>query len=362
MSPLPRRVLGLTLVSLAVGLALGAVAAAHAAPVFRITLVSGAPGQPPCQIEALNDLGHVAGRCGLEGFVWTPDGGGQRLVDPAHPQASLYPTAINTAGQVAGTRSSPDYAVTRGFVWSPGSGFTYFGNADRRISVRGLNDAGVAAGHTARADDFEFAWKAFRWQADTGLVYAKPSRDRRLVSMDINEAGQIAGTLDWLPGGRTHAVRMELGGGHTQLVDSHRTSQARAINDAGDVAGALATTVDRFQAFVWRESTGAVVIDPRTGNGDDSFPEGINAARRVVGSWLGSVNGQWSEGLFYWDEPSGWSDLLALIDPADPLRPLIGELSAGVVRLNARGQVAANAYDTAGDRTLMLLLTPMTPP
>lgn len=357
-----RRVLGLTLVSLAVGLALGAAVAAHAAPVFRLTLVQGAPGQPPCQLEALNDLGHVVGRCGPEAFVWTPATGGQRLVDPAHPQASLYPTAINTAGQVAGTRTSPDSSASRGFVWSPTSGFRYFGPADRWLSVRGLNDAGVAAGHSARRDNVDFDWKAFRWHADTGLVYAKPSRDRRLVSADINEAGQIAGGLTWLPGGRTHAVRMEAGGGHTQLMDGAVQSQGRAINDAGEVAGSMATGIGRFQAYLWREATGAVVIDPRTSHGDNSFPEGVNAARQVVGSWQASANGDWREGLFYWDEASGWHDLLDLIDPADPLRAHISELSTGVVRLNATGQVVANAYDAVADRTLMLLFTPLTPP
>lgn len=342
---------------LSIGLA-AAGGAAVSAPLFRIALASGAPGQTGCQIEAFNDLGQVAGRCDQEGFVWDPVAGAQAIRDPAHPDASVFPTSINNLGVVAGSRWAPGGA-NPGFVWTAAAGFDYFGTHERVWDPRAINDAGVVAGHSMARDDPEFVWKAFRWTAEGGVQPVKPSANRRTVSSDINAAGQIAGSMDWLPQGGTRAVRFEPGGGVTRLVPGTHHSYSAALNDAGEVVGAMWNGAQRFQAFLWRPDTGAVVIDPRTGRHDDSGAQDVNGLRQVVGlmNWE-DADGNTQEAAFYRDDHTEMTDLLELIDPADPLRPRVAQLWPALVRINAAGQVAVNAYGTADER-LLLVLTPV---
>lgn len=347
---------------LAVGAALLAAAmaamAAAAAPVYRLTQITGAPGQNGCRVEALNDLGQAVGSCDAEGFIWSPLEGSLAVRDPNGADVSLFPHAINNLGQVTGSSVGSDGMSGPGFVGSPATGFTYFGAGDQIWYPNALNENGVVAGQSMDRYNPKMVWRAFRWSAGTGVALVRPYAGMRTMVYDINASSQLAGTTENLPSAPLQAVRFESGSGLVRLVDQPLPSIALALNDAGEVVGSMSNTEVRTQAFLWRPATGAKLIDTRTGVDDSSIARDLNAKRQVVGemSWR-DPHGDEQMTAFYWDKREGMRPLLDLVDPADPLLPRIAALDSTYVRINAGGQVTVNAFGTDGNM-LMLLLTP----
>ena len=159
----------------------------------------------------------------------------------------------------------------------------------------------------------------------------------------------------------THAVRFEAGGGATWLFPGqHGMSHGTAINQLGHVVGFRENAKHRFHAFVWTPQSGGVDIDDRPLLTDESNAEDINDSGQVVGktTWV-DAGGNTQEGVFYWDATYGFLDLLALLDPNDPLSGQLAEVypDAGM-NINASGQITLNAYSTGG-KSWAMVLTPV---
>lgn len=336
------------------------VAAAYAAPVYRITIVPPPPGHAGCQVLGLNDVGQVTGRCNSVGLVWSAASGSQAISDPAFPNAQFSPQAINNAGVVAGTRFETTETRNPAFTWSAASGFTYFGNRGKLWDVRDINDAGVVVGHSA-IDDANFEWKAYRWTEAAGIEYLRPHANLRTLASGINQHGVIVGSYQNLDRAERHAVLYDSSGATTPLVPrSNWTSTGYAVNGPGHAVGVVITAYGLVRAFVWTPDAGAVNIDPRPGRSNESYAHDINDAGQVVGtmSWT-EPDGNYADTAMYWDAATGMVDLLALLDPTDPLRSEVAGFETGAPpAINAQGQIVINAYGPDGE-TRPLLLTPL---
>ena len=355
--PCARRLLG------AMTLVLGSLAAQAAPPMYRITRITPPPGQDYCQVLGLNDAGQVVGApCqSLAFFVWSQATGGQSYGDPNFPDAVFWPTAINNAGVVLGSRYQNHETRNPGFVWDAVNGFRYFGGkVGTFLDARALNDSNQVAGIRA-VDDGLFVWKAFRWTEADGMTFLKPSANRRTLATDINNAGQIVGTIENLDTGDRYGVRYEPDGGVTHILSPRQAGSPYAVNELGHAAGALQTPKKGFQAFVWAPETGVVDIDDRPLRSDESYAADMNDAGQVVGmmSWVGS-GGNTYEAPFYWDAATGMRDLTTLLDPSDPLTSQLAGLSAYGTRINAHGQIVVDGYSVLGE-SWPLLLTPVAP-
>lgn len=346
-----------TMAPLRLAIVLFASASAVAAPpMYRITLIPDLPGEH-CQVLGLNDVGQATGRCSASGFIWSSAQGTQKVSDPRFPDSQFEPYAINNQGTVAGIRDDGDDG--RNFTWGASDGFTYFGTRAKLNELYSINDLGVVVGYRAVRDG-NFIWKAFKWSAATGDELLRPHADRRTLAYGINNNGEVAGSIQLLPDGITHAVRFEADGGATRLFPGDRSrSYAKAINQLGHVAGTrMNLKKGRPQAFVWTPQTGGVDIDDRPLRTDTSNAMAINDAGQVVGYMMHEdANGNTQEGAFYWDATNGFFDLRSLLDPDDPLTGQLSEVHADAgMRINASGQIAVNGFSTGGQYWSMVLV------
>ena len=247
----------------------------------------------------------------------------------------LYSNALglNDLGQAVG--NSWDAALNRetAVIWQAGSGVqaiagsTALGNA-RAI---GINNAGLVVGSSASG--------AFSWQAGVGLkvfdgsssayaingngriagsVNASPARwqgaaaPEQLSSLagealGINAAGDTVGTT-YAASGQA-AMLWTAGGQATDLgrLSSMQASEARGINNLGQVAGIAALANSDARAFVWQASLG--MQDLGTLGGSDSRAYALNDAGQVVGS---SSLGNGQTTAMIWRAGTGMNDLSAL--------------------------------------------------
>jgi len=345
----------------AMTLMLGSMGAQAAPPMYRITRITPPVGQGYCQVLGLNDAAQAIGACNTKGFfVWSQATGAQTYGDPNFPDAVFWPSAINNVGAVIGGRYENHKTRNPGFLWDAVNGFRYFGGKDGTfLEVRGINDSNQVVGVRA-VDDGAFVWKSFRWSEADGMTLLKPSADRRTLATAINNAGQIAGTIERLDTGHTYAVRYEPDGDVTHMLPSHAAVSPYALNGLGQAAGGMSTPKHGHQAFFWTPEAGAVNIDNRPLRSDQSYALDMNDAGQVVGqmSWVGS-GGNTYEAAFYWDASTGMRDILTLLDPNDPLTSQLSGLGAPSARINSQGQIVVDAYTQLGE-SWPVLLTPVT--
>ena len=113
-------------------------------------------------------------------------------------------------------------------------------------------------------------------------------------------------------------------------------STALDINDDGQVIGIADTADGDSHAFLWDGK----MHDLGTLGGDTSRAQAINRRGQVVG------NAETEEGTthaFLWN--GSMHDLNDLIDPSDPLEPVVTLADAGDI--NSRGQIVADGSDTS---------------
>lgn len=147
---------------------------------------------------AINNHGHIAGSWNSDAFVHTP--GALRQVGRGLWQSS-WAMAINDSGQVGGNAGFAVGERVRGFVYSDGvirMVPTFGGDFSQ---VFGMNNAGLAVGSAATADDgpgFNDSRHAFtyidRVMTDLGTLGGLKSE-----AHDINDAGQIVGGSTLVP-------------------------------------------------------------------------------------------------------------------------------------------------------------------
>lgn len=234
---------------------------------------------------------------------------------------------LNNQGVVAGhsaTQSEP--GVAHAFSWTPAGG-TRALSAASQSAAYGINDRDEIVGWAAVSSN---AVRAIRWNPNGSATPLGP-RPAGSGAQDVNKGGYAAGYAEGAEG-RANAVLWDRAGAETSLgpVGDGGWYELR-LNDRNEVAGLSDDGPDgRMQGFLWRRDGGRVPIDA----GQYTRLEDLNNRGEVVGG--AEINGRFT--AFYWASGRG----------VLPLPRGAGELSA-VVDINERGEMAGALRPESAD-------------
>jgi probable HAF family extracellular repeat protein len=214
---------------------------------------------------------------------------------------SAYASGLNAAGQVVGEFTLTNFTgESHGFLYSAGI-LTDLGSFGRFYNEpSGINAAGQIVG---------------TWTTNVGTSHTFLYSNGVTTTVGklgdsvrgINSSGQIAGYSG------SHAALFS-GGSTTDLGTLGGSSSfAKAINDAGQIAGTSFTAHARFHAFLY---SGGTMVDLGTlgrSSIDSSDGWAINAAGQVVGDSTSAVNTH-----AFWYAAGSMIDLGTLGNPAFP--------------------------------------------
>ena len=242
------------------------------------------------EARGLNNAGQVIGNSSLEGgpggpthaFLWMATGG---MIDLGY-LGEIFPgfaasgaNDINEVGQAVGgsTIASGD---SHAFLWTAAGGMVDLGTlGGPNSSAHAVNDAGQVVGRaeTASGDEHAFLWTAAGGMVDLGTLGGLSSS-----ASDINDAGQVVGRAATASGDE-HAFLWTAAGGMVDLGtlgEAGSRSQAEGINDAGRVVG-LFQIEGEDRAFYWTVADGMVELP--TLSGIESGARAINNAGQLAG-------------------------------------------------------------------------------
>jgi probable HAF family extracellular repeat protein len=236
---------------------------AHVATVTVTDL--GSLGAGLTHATGINSKGQVVGASAGHAFLWEK-GVMTDLGTLGGSQSGA--TGINSKGQVVGTSTTSDGAE-HGFLWQDGV-MSDIGE----IKPTAINSAGQVAGFSGS--------HAFLWEngvmTDLGTLGGSFSR-----ADGINSQGQVVGSST-TSGGPQHAFLWEKGVMTDLGTLGGSTSGATGINSRGQVVGSsnFRTNLDVLHAFLWQKG---VMTDLGTlgGGFGETVAQAINAKGQVVG-------------------------------------------------------------------------------
>jgi probable HAF family extracellular repeat protein len=266
-------------------------------------------------------------------------------------------TAVNNDGLVAGHVLTGGMGTYLAATWDHGTGDQQTIGAlpgDVRSVAIDLNDAGQVAG---TSNDEHYRNRAFRWSADERFTELGTPPDLTSEARAINASGMIVGTTR--PVSNPEPVRAfawtEAGGMVDLHVDGMTRSAATDVNDHGVVVG----TYERDGAmgsFVWTEASGMEELDA---------PLGFQAqATNNRGDITGLVDGS----LWRWTTTGGAERLTGpipdltitgmnehgdIIGWVENSRPIIWTPDAGLADLGVDPDHAARALGINDDRVVV---------
>lgn len=331
-------------------------------------------------IADLNRHGAVPGRLSGEAVLW--DGAtAESIHDPSFDPSRTDGRAVNDHGEVVGKLSLGTTierpSSQRLFHWSAGTGMVEIELRandhieDGFLSTRAINNNGDAlavwfVGSDELAEELGFDRLGYVWNSDGTSHQLQRLADfedvlERVVPLDINDAGQIVGSVSADPtqGRIQHAVLWESPtAAPTDLgvLEGERLSFSLAINDAGEVVG-----FSGLHGFLWTEGTGMVSLTPPGFHRSRALD--INDDSDVVG-FACETSDSSSCFQYLWRDESG--DRRIQVSEMTDLNDLIDAGSGWSIRhqpqigINNEGMILVRRadHDDPGRRRRSLLLTP----
>jgi probable HAF family extracellular repeat protein len=204
--------------------------------------------------RGINDNGQAIVQINYgDGFLWQ-NGVRTPLGDLGGGYGS-FPQDINNAGQIVGSASTP--VLSHAFLWQNGA-MTDLGllPGDEDSGASAINNLGVVVGSSGRTDpdSYEQFYKPFIYE--NGQMRAIPVPGTESFGADINDAGDVVGTMR--AGGAVtpwHAWIYQ-DGVVTNLNSVKPTGTglhlafANAINNAGQISGVAMDAQGRYHGFL----------------------------------------------------------------------------------------------------------------
>jgi probable HAF family extracellular repeat protein len=293
-------------------------------------------GSGASEATAINNQGQVVGDSFGRGFSWTAAGGMVDLGNPFGTQpSSTAATGVNDAGVIVGNSTSvPPYSATYAFTWTPATGMVifpglHFGDTPAAVAINGQ---GQIAGDSTTPTGTEHAvfWTSGHVSVDLGVLGGVTGGSSAVA---LNDNGQVVGTsstalsydaFSWTQAGGMVDLG-NLGGG---------SSQAMAVNNAGQVIGFSYNSHAQSHAFSWTAGSG--IVDLGTLGGTQSQPFAINSYGEVVGD---STTAGGAGDAFSWTQAGGMVDL----------GNLGGAGGAVAMAVNNSGEVIGRSQNANGD-------------
>jgi probable HAF family extracellular repeat protein len=224
----------------------------------------GTLGGPTSYAWVLNNRGQVAGAADMVGttapgqrwhaFLWDKESSLVDLGSLGGPTSDAR--GINNRGQVIGTSDMPDATWPNqhwhAYLWDEKAGMVDLGTLRGPTSfARGINDRGLVVG-SADTDhwDFRYGWwqvHGFIWEPRVGMRDLGTLGGPTSHAWAVNNRGEVVGVSDvagtTAPGQKWHACLWGIKGGLLDLnelispFEGWELTDARAINDAGQIAG-----------------------------------------------------------------------------------------------------------------------------
>jgi probable HAF family extracellular repeat protein len=348
---------------------------AHAAPLYRLTDL-GALGGDGSAANAINNAGQIVGIAQIatgesRATLFDPSGGGANRDLGTLDGRFSSAFGINNAGQIVGSASvgGPGREFNRAVLFdSRGAAPLDLGTLGGEFldAALDINDAGqiVGVATTARGKLNATLFDPIGGGAnrDLGTLGGTGFQTPSSQANAINNAGQIVGFAE-TPISQIRATLFDPTGGGanrdlTSLDPIFFNSVATDINEAGQIVGS-ATTEDgtASHATLFDPSGSGANRDLGTLNGTVfSQANAINDVGQIVGFAASSGEAQlgflFADGLLF--------DLNELINPTDPLFGDVLLVTASDI--NNAGQIVANGIFVENRRSRAFLLTPVAVP
>ncbi len=302
----------------------------------------GTLGGDSSQANAINERGQVVGmsvtaKGTQHAFLWE-NGRMTDLGTLVGDFTATYANAINSRGQIVGTSekmvpmgNTEGTVRSLSFLWQGGRMNDLGGLGGKITWARTINDKGQVIG-SSTVNSTPGVGHSFLWQND------KMTDLHPFVAAALNESGEIAGTRRRIARGAVakwseHRPRYAA---EPRRRDSGETSEAVDINAKGQVVGTSNPTggPDYGHAFVWENGR---MIDLGTLGGKSSQARAINERGQVIGYSTTTTDGGWStRHAFLWENGR-------MIDLGT-----LGGKSSEAVAINDRGHVVGHSETASG--------------
>lgn len=231
--------------------------------------------------RAINDSGQAVGQISYEdGFLW--ESGVRTSLGDLGGGFGSTPQDINNAGQIVG--SSYTGVTSHAFLWQNGA-MTDLGllPGDEDSGASAINSLGVIVGSSGRTDPdtYEQFYKPFIYE--NGQMRAIPVPGTESFGGDVNDAGDVVGTMraggavtPWHAWIYKNGVVTNLNSVKPAGTGLH-LAFANAINNAGQIAGVAMDAQGRYHGFLL--TPGGVApppVPPALSINDVSVIEGNN--------------------------------------------------------------------------------------
>lgn len=259
-----------------------------------------------------------------------------------------YAAGINEAGQVVGQALRTNWSAYVPFVASNGGTMTEINPLGGSYggTARDINNAGQVVGGAYTAGNT--ANHAYLYNTGNGAVTdigAQIAGSTTSEAFAVNDAGQVAGAYN-TPGYAQRAFLYSNGSATDLGTFGGTNAKATGINDSGKVVGWSNTASNAKHAFLY---SGGVMTDIGTLAGGHTEANGINNAGQIVGfSAAANIYGQ--AAFIY--QNGVMTNLNSLIDPSS------GWTLIDAYAISNTGYIVGSAINYNGTVGAAVILTP----